>query len=281
MKLINLYSNALALLEELSSAPKKEYPPECGFFDRRSLKHLAPVTGDMARFHRKLRDILEENEGVRKWEYGMMMHGLPYLAGKDILDIGSGPSYLPLFLSQRLQSRVTVLDLPQPFTVEATDLAQRFENAGIALILGDMRNMPFKEDRFDVVLSISVIEHLSHSADHRTFPTRKSFVKDTVTTLLEMFRVLRPGGWLYLTTDAYIPGRVDSDRWSGKLVDGEPYGAYPINRIVEIFIDPLREAGALFPYPVNFGEDLLLGNRRWSSFRHRYMTVFNIFAKKP
>ena len=257
-----------------------DVPVECGFYDRRTLGTLAPFTRDMERFHPKLRNMLKEHFGVRKWEYGMMIRGLPDLAGKDILDIGSGPSFLPVYLSRRIRSRVTVLDLPQPFTIESSEMTRRMEDAGVTLTIGDMRDMPFPDESFDVVTSISVIEHLSHSADHESFPARDSFFRDTKRTLLEMHRVLRPGGWIYLTTDAYIPGRVDRDLWAGKLLDGDPYGAYPIGMIGEIFLQPLREAGALFPYPANYGAERLLESQRWSSYRNRFMTVLNLFAQK-
>ena len=96
-----------------------------------------------------------------------------------------------------------------------------------------------------------------------------------------MFRILKPGGWMYLTTDTYMPGQVDNDRWAGKMLDGEPYGAYPIDQIEEIFIHTLKDAGALFPYAMNYSMEHLLECKRRSCYRHRFMAVFNLFAQKP
>ncbi len=281
MGLMELLPDPLAMWVLKIGPGVPDSPPECGFYDRRSLGSLDPFTRGMERFHPKLRAMLREHFGIRKWEYGTMLRGLPDLSGKDVLDVGSGPSYLPAYLAAELRARVTVLDLPQPFTVETGDLVRRMEEAGVSLQLGDMREMPFDEGSFDLVISVSVIEHLSHSADHESFPPRAAFLEDTKRTLLQMYRVLKPGGWLYLTSDAYLPGRVDRDGWAGKLLDGEPYGAYPVDRIGEIFVDPLRRAGAVFPYEMRFGPEGLLRSGRWSSYRHRFLTVFNLFARKP
>jgi SAM-dependent methyltransferase len=281
MGLKEILLRPLAMMSEKFDPDRMDAPQECGFFDRDALGTLKPFTRNMDFFHSRLRRMLQEHHGVRKWEYGTMLRGLPDLSGKDILDIGSGPSFLPGYLAHQFRSRVTVLDLPQPFTVETNELRRRLEHDGVTLKLGDMRDLPFKDGSFDIVLSISVIEHLSHSSDHENFPTRESFIDDTKRTLHQMYRVLRPDGWMYLTTDAYVPGRVDNDRWAGKMLDGEPYGAYPIDQIEKIFIHSLKEAGALFPYPTNYSVERLLESKRYSSYRNRFMTVFNLFAKKP
>ena len=103
-----------ALLCEKFGTKRIDTPQEWGFFDRESLGTLKPLTRltrNMELFHPRLCLMLQEHHGVRKWECGMMLRGLPDLADKNILYIGSGPSFLPVYLTQRFQSRVTVLDL--------------------------------------------------------------------------------------------------------------------------------------------------------------------------
>ena len=251
-----------------------------GLLDSTLRRSLSTLTHDLERFHPDLQEMLRANGGIRRWEYGMMIYGLPSLSGKDVLDIGSGPSFLPTYLAHRLGARVSVLDLPEPYTIEVQVLRRRTRQYGVMLQAGDMRYMPFLECSFDVVLSISAIEHLSHSADHKTFPSRELFIEHTKRTLSEMYRVLRPGGWIYLTSEAYLPGLVDHDNWSGKLVQGDPYGAYPLDRVNEIIVSPLRDLGASFPYPMCFEPALLRRDPRYASYRHRFMTGFNLFAQK-
>jgi SAM-dependent methyltransferase len=234
----------------------------------------------MEDFHPNLREMLRAHGQVRTWEYGMMVHGLPPLQYKKVLDIGSGPSLLPIYLEKRLKADVTVLELPVPYTVDCQSLYCRLRQAGVNLQVGDMREIPFADNSFDIVLSISVVEHLSHSPDHRVFPSREDFFQDTEYTLCEMYRVLRPGGWMYITSDAYVPGHVDHDSWTGNLLDEDPYAAYPIDQVNDIFVSTLQRLGASFPYPICFDGDLLRNDSRHSSYRHRFMTVFNLFAQK-
>ena len=242
---------------------------------------LSVLTDDMEAFHPKLRKILQRNKGIRKWKYGMMIHGLPSLEGKDVLDIGSGPSFLPIYLAKRLKARVTVLDLPVPYTISLETLSRQLARAGVTLKLGHMHSLPFPNGCFDVVTSISAIEHLSHSVDHTTFPSKEGFIRDTKVTLAEMYRVLRSGGWMYITTEAYLPGRVDHDVWGVKLLDGDPYGAYPLDQVNDIFVNTLQRLGASFPYPICFDESLLLRDAKYASYRNRFMTGFNLFVQKP
>lgn len=248
--------------------------------DSELTESLSSLTDDMEDFHPDLREMLRAHQRVRKWEYGMMVHGLPPLHHKQVLDIGSGPSLLPIYIAKRLKADVTVLEFPVPYTVDCQSLYRRLHRAGVDLQLGDMREIPLADNSFDIVLSISVIEHLGHSPDHRVFPSRDDFFQDTECTLREMYRVLRPGGWMYITSDAYIPGHIDHDGWTGKQLDGDSYGAYPIDQVDEIFVSTLQRLGASFPYPICFGGNLLRNHSRHASYRHRFMTVFNLFAQK-
>ena len=84
-----------------------------------------------------------------------------------------------------------------PFAV-GLDLVDRFTNAGerlaaergienVCFVQGDGIALPFKSDYFELVLSHSVIEHVDSPEDY----------------LRECFRVLRPGGVLFLSTPPY------------------------------------------------------------------------------
>jgi len=254
--------------------------PVSGLLDARHIPLLAPWTRDMGGFRPELRAMLREHREVRAWEYGWLLHGLP-LRSSRVLDVGCGPSFFPGYLRRRLGAQVTVLDLPQPYTVESRVLAERCQRYGIELRTGDMRHMPLDDGQFDVVLSISVIEHLSHDPGHTCLTPREQFYEQTRRTLAEMARVLRPGGWLYLTSDAYLSGRVDFDAWTGRACAGEPYGAYPLEDLHELFPATVQSLGLELPYPVRYDQQLLVESAERSSYRHRYMTIFNLFARKP
>jgi SAM-dependent methyltransferase len=67
-------------------------------------------------------------------------------------------------------------------------LAARSRCPGAVRIAADVRQLPFADDSFDCVVSISTLDHFaSHAEVH--------------TSLVELRRVLRPGGLLVLTMD--------------------------------------------------------------------------------
>lgn len=112
-------------------------------------------------------------------------------AGKTILEVGAGDSgWLPYF-HKRWGLRVTGLDYSPLGCERASELLRR---AGIEaeVVLGDMFAPPENLlGRFDIVLSIGVIEHYT----------------DTASTIAALARFLRPGG-IIVTTVPNIPGVV-------------------------------------------------------------------------
>lgn len=107
--------------------------------------------------------------------YECVLRALPADRTTRILDAGAGEGYFAALLHQAGYTNVTACDYVEegyrcpevPFT--QADLA---------------RELPFGDNRFDCVVSIEVIEHIS---DHLTF-------------VQELVRVTRPGGLLFITT---------------------------------------------------------------------------------
>jgi ubiquinone/menaquinone biosynthesis C-methylase UbiE len=116
-----------------------------------------------------------------------------------VLDVGcgfGGPAY---WLREVASARVTGVDL-------VAENCLRCRKAGIPplpVVRGDARRLPFHEGSFDVVLSWCVLGQ----------------VPDKEAALAEIFRVLRPGG--FLGFDDYVI--LDLHRWRpGHLVDDHP-----------------------------------------------------------
>lgn len=102
-------------------------------------------------------------------------HGL---AGAELLDLGCGPGYYTSALREA-GARVVGVDM------DTTGWQGTF-----GLVQGDATSLPFPTAGFDGVFCSNLLEH----------------VADTAGVLAEIERVLRPGGWVYLSwTNWYSP----------------------------------------------------------------------------
>jgi len=107
----------------------------------------------------------------------------PERIGRDLLEVGGGQSGLSKMLYPGAQ--ITNLDLDPSFSERAAN-----RQPGMRFVQGDAAAMPFQDASFDVVTMFDLLEH----------------VEDDDAVAQETLRVLRPGGWVLITTP-------DIDRW--------------------------------------------------------------------
>ncbi len=124
----------------------------------------------------------------RCWEYPYVFDNICSLVpkGSKLLDYGSGATFFPFALARRGYSVVCVDS--DPVCVADVGTAQSRLAQGsydVKATLSDGRSIPLGNETFDVVYSISVLEHL---------PDPSAVIKD-------LHRVLRPGGLFVLTFD--------------------------------------------------------------------------------
>ncbi|HEY4376955.1 MAG TPA: class I SAM-dependent methyltransferase [Acidimicrobiales bacterium] len=80
---------------------------------------------------------------------------LPATAPRAILEVGLGEGEVSRRLAERFPAaRLTGLDLPDP------DLAGHWEGGPFSPLFGDIGELPFADDTFDLVLAIEVLEHV-------------------------------------------------------------------------------------------------------------------------
>jgi 2-polyprenyl-3-methyl-5-hydroxy-6-metoxy-1,4-benzoquinol methylase len=107
-----------------------------------------------------------------------------------LLDLGAAPGAQSVALA-RAGYRVTAVDLGEASdewgNQPAGTMAAAFERTGVELVVWDLAKVPypFAGETFDVVLLTEVLEHL------RDYP---------LLALKEARRILKPGGYLLLTT---------------------------------------------------------------------------------
>lgn len=104
--------------------------------------------------------------------------------GQRVLDLGCGTGTLTTMLKQT-QPKVVVVGLDGDSQVLAIATAKS-KRAGVAVLLtqGMAFDLPYPDNAFDLVVTSLVIHHLARPNKQRAFA--------------ELFRVLRPGGALYV-----------------------------------------------------------------------------------
>ena len=119
-----------------------------------------------------------------------------------VLDVATGTGRLPLALFELpfFTGEIVGLDLSRRMLAEAALKTQKHRER-LTLLHHPAVPLPFDDDTFDAVTSLEALE----------------FMPDRHAALREMVRVLRPGGWLFVSNrigsdTLYFPGRTDARR---------------------------------------------------------------------
>ena len=109
----------------------------------------------------------------------------------ELLDAGSACNhkfYLP-FLKK--YAEITILTLAPEAVCE--------NKLGISYCYGDLRDMPYKNNLFDIIVSISTLEHIGMNNEQYKSGTNENLPISLFEVLSEIDRVLRPGGMLFFS----------------------------------------------------------------------------------
>ena len=113
-----------------------------------------------------------------------------FVAGKVVLDSGSGSGYGTYYLATNGAAKVTGVDVSEEATVYSRS---RYKSSNLTFETSDVSNLKYANDTFDLVTSFQVIEHL----------------KDPDKFLEETKRVLKKSGIAIISTpnkQTYSPG---------------------------------------------------------------------------
>lgn len=106
-------------------------------------------------------------------------------------DLGFGPGVLTAFiLEQDTSWQVEGVDISKECLHDAQRLLEKKKVlARSTLSVGDVRNLPYPDDTFDVVIAVEVLEH----------------IPDPEAGLAEAIRVLKPGGYAITALPVQLP----------------------------------------------------------------------------
>ncbi len=127
-----------------------------------------------------------------------------FLREGAILDLGTGPGYLPIEIAKKSESiRVVGIDLSRRLIEMARDHAAR---AGLSdrlhFEIGNASRLRFTEESFDMILSTGMLHSL----------------RDPVKVFTECYRVLKPGGEVWIFDPAKISSEIDvRENWTSSL----------------------------------------------------------------
>jgi len=141
-------------------------------------------------------------------------------AGDRVLDVACGPAFMTLAFAERAASAVGV-DLTDRFIASARAEAERRGLSNATFIPGDVENLAFAPESFDIALCKFAFHH---------FPRPER-------VLAEMKRVTRPGGRIALV-DMFAsedPGKAALHNRIEKLCDPSHAAALPESRFRGMF----------------------------------------------
>jgi demethylmenaquinone methyltransferase / 2-methoxy-6-polyprenyl-1,4-benzoquinol methylase len=133
----------------------------------------------------------------RRWRREMIIHALS-TGPATVLDVATGPAGVALALAARSDAHVTGLDVSEDMLGRGrrnVDAAGR--SSRISLVLGQGQRLPFPDATFDAV----------------TFTYLLRYVADPAATIVELARVVRPGGTLASLEFAVPPNRLWRGAW--------------------------------------------------------------------
>jgi SAM-dependent methyltransferase len=151
--------------------------------------------------------------------------------GGRVLDLGAGSGRATVgVLRDREAAEVTAVDIfADSFGIPDNSAERLLRNVAAAgysgrakVQVGDMRKLPFTDEKFDAALSVAAVDHLKHD--------------DVMQTFAEVRRVLRPGG-------EFLVMAINRDGWMRfvfPLLHGHYFGSRPMR---QIWLQRFHDAG--------------------------------------
>jgi len=136
---------------------------------------------------------------VRFVEYPWAIMNANLTKKMRILDIGSGRSLFPIYLASK-GHEVVCIDNDEILMTKISPKLAEWSKAFVNYKTNDATKLEFKDNEFDIVFCLSVLEHLE---EERVDGKRVNYHKQNldVKAIGEMIRVVKPNGFVILTVE--------------------------------------------------------------------------------
>jgi SAM-dependent methyltransferase len=263
--------------------------PFNAMFDSALLPQFDCERAELEAFDLYLYDVMNSPRlrGQVVFEYGTLLRAIDAWVGVRVLDIGTGRSTLPRWMS-RVGASVTTFDLPSPAERTSAGFHDRIDavvarRGGVVRpVSGSMHALPFATGSLDLVTSLSVVEHLDTDLPARRHVPYDEQQRRLGGVLDEMMRVTRPGGCIYLTSECCDYQRATTDNWRVAYYydDGPPLSAaWPVADVPRLFYDYVAAHGFTLVEPCVFRAADIGLERHWT-WRGPYFSGFSLLARK-
>lgn len=136
---------------------------------------------------------------ARLWEYPWAILNSDISPNSKVLDVGSGWSLFPLYLAQRSRN-IDSIDTDERQMKLLSPVLADILKLKVNYFVDDALNLSAKDNTYDYVFCISVLEHLEEEMENGIPINRHTNKLDRI-AIREFIRVIKPGGRVILTLD--------------------------------------------------------------------------------
>lgn len=151
--------------------------------------------------------------------------------GKNVLDVGVGNARHAIFFAQK-KFHVWGIDISKSAIKFAKFHTNKFNLKNIKLEVGNVLNLPYQKNRFDIIIDSGCLHHL-HSSQYKKY-------------LDNIRKVLKPGGYVFLLTFSdkisYVKkfGKRQGKHKNWSVRNGHYYHYFSRDEIVKIFLKDFK-----------------------------------------
>jgi arsenite methyltransferase len=145
--------------------------------------------------------------------------------GDVVLDLGSGAGIDSILASEKVgkKGRVIGVDMTEEMINKAKENAKKYNIKNVEYILGEIEHLPLKDNMVDTIITNCVI----------------NLTPDKSKTFSEAFRVLKPGGKIYLSDIVLLEELSKEQRNNKELLSGCVAGAL----LKDDYLEKIKNAG--------------------------------------